>query len=61
MNVTLLLILAAGVIGLVAQYFIIQAAVLSALRQHTMNSTAAVSVVSSVPLRVEAQDADGTI
>lgn len=51
---TLLVLIAAGVVALVAQYFIIQAAVLSALRQHTMNSTAAVSVVSSVPLQVAA-------
>lgn len=50
--VTLLVLIAVGVVGLVAQYFIIQAAVLSALRQHTMNSTAAVSVVSSVPLQI---------
>lgn len=37
-------------IALAVQYAIIRAAVLSALREHTLSSTTAVSVVSAVPL-----------
>lgn len=39
------------------QYLVIRYGVLHALRQHTMSSTSAVSVVSAVPLRLARVDA----
>ena len=42
-----------GTVGLVALYFVVRGAILSALREHTMSSTTAVSVTSAVPLRLE--------
>lgn len=39
-------------ISLAALYFVVRAAILSALREHTMNSTMAVSVVSANPIRI---------
>ena len=47
---------AAVVLGV--QFFVIKYAVLSALRSHTMSSTSAVSVVSSVPLSLKQADAE---
>ncbi|TFV82053.1 hypothetical protein E4V99_14055 [Microbacterium sp. dk485] len=37
---------------LAALYYVVRAAILSALREHTMSSTTAVSVTSAVPLRI---------
>lgn len=42
----------AGAVGLAVLYAVIRAAVLSALREHTVSSTTAVSLVSAVPLKL---------
>ncbi|GAB3118389.1 hypothetical protein [Glaciibacter psychrotolerans] len=39
-----------GGVGLWIAYAVVKAAVLAALREHTMTSTSAVSITSSVPL-----------